>query len=149
MYESVTTDRRVCKKFNLLYGTLSLIHGIQSHHITLSHSRILTMPPNRRCNFQKKAEDDATREAKFAAAIQAIKEKKTKNLWTAAAQFKVPYDTLCRQALNLTKPHSKAHKNQQLLTEGQEETLCHWAQYLAMTGHPLSKRSLRAKVSAE
>ena len=61
MYESVTTDRRVCNKFKLLYGTLSLIHGIQSRHVALSHSRILTMPPNRRCSLQKKAEEDATR----------------------------------------------------------------------------------------
>ncbi|KAG1856484.1 hypothetical protein C8R48DRAFT_674908 [Suillus tomentosus] len=76
-----------------------------------------------------------------------IKEKKTKNLHTAAAQFKVPHDTLHQWALKLTKPHSKAHKNQQSLTEGQEETLYHWAQYLAMTGHPLSEHSFRAKVS--
>jgi len=106
------------------------------------------MAPNRRCTAsQKKAEEDMTREANFTAAIQAIREKKTKNLCTAAAEFKVSYHTLRRRAQNLTKPHLKAHKNQQLLTERQEATICDWAKYLAMTGHPLSKCNLRAKVS--
>lgn len=104
VYESVTANRRVCKRFNLLYGTLGLIHSITSH------SCILTMPANHWCSLQKKAEEDATCEAKFTAAIQAIKEKKIKNLHTAAVQFKVPYDTLCQWALNLTKPHLKPTK---------------------------------------
>ncbi|KAG1846023.1 hypothetical protein F4604DRAFT_1907940 [Suillus subluteus] len=60
MYESVTADRRVCKKFNLLYGKLGLIHSIQSHHVVSSHSRILTMPLNLnlRCSLQKKAKEE-------------------------------------------------------------------------------------------
>ncbi|KAG1813133.1 uncharacterized protein BJ212DRAFT_1482604 [Suillus subaureus] len=94
------------------------------------------MAPNcRHTTSQKKAEEDA------------IREEKTKNLQTAAAEFKVPYHTLRWQAQNLTKPHSKAHKNSQLLTEGQEATICDWAKYLAMMGHPLSKCNLCAKVS--
>ncbi|KAG2070024.1 hypothetical protein BDR04DRAFT_1100685 [Suillus decipiens] len=47
------------------------------------------MAPNRRhTTSQKKAEEDVIREASFTAAIQAIREKKTKNLQTAAAEFK-------------------------------------------------------------
>jgi hypothetical protein len=45
----------------------------------MHHAHILeTMAPNHR--HQKKAEEDAIREANFTAAIQAIREKKTKNL---------------------------------------------------------------------
>ncbi|KAG2070043.1 hypothetical protein BDR04DRAFT_1100717 [Suillus decipiens] len=52
------------------------------------------MAPNRRhTTNQKKAEEDVIREANFTAAIQAIREKKTKNLRTAAAEFKVSYHT--------------------------------------------------------
>ncbi|KAG1873122.1 hypothetical protein F4604DRAFT_1925617 [Suillus subluteus] len=57
------------------------------------------MPSNCWCSLQKKAKEDAGREAKFTAAIQAIKEKKTKNLQTAAAQFKK-----CQKR---TKPYSR------------------------------------------
>ncbi|KAG2078196.1 hypothetical protein BDR04DRAFT_1138553 [Suillus decipiens] len=80
------------------------------------------MAPNSRHTISQKKAEDVIREAKFTAAIQAIREKKTKNLRTAAAEFKVSYHTLHRRARNLTKPHSKAHKNSQLLTEGQEAT---------------------------
>ncbi|KAG2139790.1 uncharacterized protein EDB93DRAFT_1252917 [Suillus bovinus] len=82
------------------------------------------MAPNRRPTTRQKKAEEEIREANFTAAIQAIREKKTKNLRTAAAEFKVSYHTLCRRAQNLTKPHSKAHKNLQLLTEGQEVTIC-------------------------
>ncbi|KAG1874962.1 hypothetical protein F4604DRAFT_1955295 [Suillus subluteus] len=96
------------------------------------------MAPNRRhTTSQKKAEEDVICEANFTAAIQAIREKKTKNLQTAAAEFKVSYHTLHRRAQNLTKPHLKAHKNSQLLTEGQKATIFDWAKYLAMTGRML------------
>ncbi|KAG1870112.1 hypothetical protein DFJ58DRAFT_837505 [Suillus subalutaceus] len=46
---------------------------------------------------QTKAEKDAIREANIKAAIQAVREKRAKNLSAAAGQFNVPYHTLRRR----------------------------------------------------
>ena len=39
------------------------------------------------------------------------------------------------------------HTSHQLLTKAEEETICKWVRYMGMTGHPISKESLRAKVA--
>ncbi|KAG2074054.1 hypothetical protein BDR04DRAFT_1093774 [Suillus decipiens] len=68
------------------------------------------MAPHHRKATQTKAKEDATRKANIAAAIQAVREKRSKNLLAAAGEFNVPYHTLRRRAQNLTKPHSTARK---------------------------------------
>ena|SRR5271168_3681723 len=40
------------------------------------------------------------------------------------------------------------NSKQQLLTKAEEGTLVDWIQYLALTGHPLNKRTIRPKVQA-
>jgi hypothetical protein len=70
-----------------------------------------------------------------------------KKISDAAKHFNVPYATLRRRHLHLTAPHSEAHASQQLLTKAEEETVCKWVRYMGMTGHPISKESLRAKVA--
>jgi hypothetical protein len=73
------------------------------------------MAPHCRKATHSKAEEDATCKANITAAVKAVRENWAKNLLAAAGQFNVPYHTLRQCAQNLTKPHSKAYKYQQLL----------------------------------
>ena len=71
------------KKFNLLLGThgiyslQSSIHVLQRSHRVASFAQ---MAPHHRKAVQTKAEEDATREANIAAAIQVVREKREKAL---------------------------------------------------------------------
>jgi hypothetical protein len=63
----------------------------------------------------------------------------------------VQYFTLRHRVQGLTclTAHCKqARGQQQLLTDAEEGTLVDWIRYLALTGHPLNKRTIRPKVQA-
>ena len=66
----------------------------------------------------------------------------------AAKAHRVPYFTLRRRIQGLAQPCRMAHAEQQLLTDAEEKTLVEWIQYLALTGHPLNKRTIRPKIQA-
>ena len=70
------------------------------------------------------------------------------SICAAAKAHHVPYFTLRRRIQGLTQPCRKAHAEQQLLTDAEEKTLVEWIQYLALTGHPLNKRTIRPKIQA-
>ena len=94
---------------------------------------------------QRRLEAETALEAKLTQACDALDNGSCKTIRVAAKQFEVSYHTLRRRYKKLTVPRSRAHKNQQLLTDAQEETMCHWIKYMALTGHPFSHRSLRMK----
>ncbi|KAE9386201.1 hypothetical protein BT96DRAFT_868057, partial [Gymnopus androsaceus JB14] len=58
------------------------------------------------------------------------------------------YITLTRRINGTALPKKKAHDDQALLTKAEKDTLIEWVQYLGLTGHPVSKRTLRPKVQA-
>jgi hypothetical protein len=66
----------------------------------------------------------------------------------AAIAHDVQYFTLRRRVQGLTMHCKEAHSQQRLLTEAEEGTLVDWIRYLALTGHPLNKRTIRPKVQA-
>ena len=86
-------------------------------------------------------------EVKLKKASNALTNKTFKRISDAADHFQVPYHTLRRRHHNLTQPNLFAHGQQQLLSTAEEETVCKWVKYMGMTGHPISKESLRVKVS--
>ena len=89
----------------------------------------------------------AQNETKIQAASDMLSNGTFKRISDAARHFSVPYDTLRRRHLGLTKPQSEAHRKEQLLTTAEEETICKWVRYMGMTGHPISKEALRVKVA--
>jgi Tc5 transposase DNA-binding domain/helix-turn-helix, Psq domain len=103
-----------------------------------------TATARKRAN-QKKLKSEEPRLQK---AVDALKEGKITHISAAARHFKVPYGTLRRRYQEETKPHADAHKNQQLLSMAQEETLCEWIKFMGIVGHPLTKAALRIKVAA-
>ena len=66
----------------------------------------------------------------------------------AAVAHNVQYFTLRRRIQGITVHCKGAHVQQQLLTAAEEQTLVDWMQYLALTGHPLNKRTIRPKIQA-
>ena len=60
----------------------------------------------------------------------------------------MPYFTLRRRVQGLAQPCRFAHEKQALLRESENKILVEWIQYLALTGHPLNKRTLRPKIQA-
>jgi len=68
----------------------------------------------------------------------------------AAKAHHVPYFTLQRHIQGLTQSCRMAHAEQQLelLMDAEEKTLVEWIQYLALTGHPLNKCTIRPKIQA-
>lgn len=99
----------------------------------------------RRSQLQRRFEASTALEAKLTEACDALHNGSCKNLAVAAKQFQVSYHTLRRRYKHLTVSRSHAHKYQQLLTDAQEETMCHWVKHMALTGHPFSSQSLRMK----
>ena len=61
---------------------------------------------------------------------------------------RLPYATLRRRFLGLTKPRSQAHVEQQLLSPAAEKVLVDWTRFYALTSSPLSKRAIRNKALA-
>ena len=70
------------------------------------------------------------------------------NIMKAVTAHNVQYFTLWRRVLGLTAHCKEAHGEQQLLTDAEEGTLVDWIWYLALTGYPLNKRTIRPKVQA-
>ncbi|KAG6851809.1 hypothetical protein C0991_005845, partial [Blastosporella zonata] len=63
----------------------------------------------------------------------------------ASAHHGIDTSTLWRRYTKKTKPRNKAHISQMLLTPAQEEALVNWIKYLGVTGHPVSKKTIRPK----
>ncbi|KIL61811.1 hypothetical protein M378DRAFT_82050, partial [Amanita muscaria Koide BX008] len=103
-----------------------------------------------RCSAQthtaKKREAEQKCEDKYAAASAGLNNGTYKSMAAAATALDVDYHTLRRRHKHLTLPRSKAHENEQLLREAQEQVVCDWVEFLGMTGHPVSKANLKAKV---
>ena len=95
--------------------------------------------------WQRRPEAETALEEKLTQACSTLNNGSCKNITAAAKQFKVSYHTLHQCCKNLTVPQSHAHKNQQLLTDAQEEMMCHWVKYMALTGHPFLHWSLWMK----
>ncbi|KAH7903405.1 DDE superfamily endonuclease-domain-containing protein [Hygrophoropsis aurantiaca] len=104
------------------------------------------MPRSSRTQADRKRAAQHELENKFTQASKAVSSGEIKCMKKAARTFGVPYHTFHRRHKQLAMPRYKAHQKQQLLTAAQEETVCHWAQFHGLTGHPLSKASLKAKV---
>ena len=94
----------------------------------------------------KQKEAQKKKEAKIQEASDAITNGRFTKITDAATYFKVSYPTLRRRHLQLTLSPSEAHINQRLLTAVEEKVVCEWAKYMGMTGHPISKDSLRVKI---
>ena len=105
-----------------------------------------------RCNKSIKKlatqkEANAQKEAKFEEAKKELTNGNISKIADAARRFDLPYDTLRRRHLGLTVAPSVAHISQRLLTDAEEQTVCKWVKYMGMTGHPISKETLRGKVA--
>jgi hypothetical protein len=98
----------------------------------------------------KKREAKHGREQRYQKAIDALvsEDPEFTVIATAANHFKVPYHTLRRRFKVKAVTHFEAHKNAQLLTIAQENTLCEWIIFMGLVGHPLSKTALYLKVAA-
>ena len=59
------------------------------------------------------------------------------------------YHTVRNRFLGKHVPPKQAHVNQQLLSSEAERVLVDWIIFLSDTGHPLSKRTIRAKARTE
>jgi hypothetical protein len=87
-------------------------------------------------------------EEKLATAKQAYESRRYTSIRATAVAHGVPYFTLRRRIMGLALPKKEAHTNQQLLTKAEQATLIDWIKHLALTGHPLNKRTIRPKVQA-
>jgi hypothetical protein len=81
-------------------------------------------------------------------ARQAYESHRYPSIRATAIAHGVPYFTLRRRIMRLTLPKKEAHVKQQLLTKAEQATLIDWIKYLALTGHPLNKWTIRPKVQA-
>lgn len=102
----------------------------------------------RRTGVVKKRAITTEDESRLAKAKEEFQAGKFKSIKAAAVSHNVKYFTLRHRILGLAVPHKEAHVNQQLLTKAEEQTLVEWIQYLALTGHPLNKCTIRPKVQA-
>lgn len=100
--------------------------------------------------YLQKAKKDAALENKIQAAVQDVKTGVYKSAAAAARAYDLgpQYTTIWRRVQGKAKSCCKAHLRQQLLNGSQEKVLVEWIKYLAMTGHPLSKRTIGPKVYA-
>ena len=104
-------------------------------------------PPIRKtpANTQKITEEDETR---IEQAKSDYDERRYKSISAAAKAHGVPYFTLRSRVQGLTQPRRISHDEQALLTQSEQKILVEWIQYLALTGHPLNKCTLRPKIQA-
>ena len=87
-------------------------------------------------------------EEKIEKARQAYESHHYPSIRATSIAHDVPYFTLRRRIMGLALPKKEAHINQQLLNKAEQATLIDWIKYLALTGHPLNKRTIRPKVQA-
>ena len=96
-------------------------------------------------SFSKQKRGEA-RESALRAAQESIEQGHHKSFQKAAQDFNIPVSTLRRRILFNSRPPKEAHSNQQLLNLAQEKVLVDWLQYLGLTGHAASKRTVGPKV---
>ena len=104
--------------------------------------------PKQRQQPIKKRTITEENEEKLEKARQAYESHHYCSIRATANAHDVPYFTLRRRILGLALPKKEAHINQQLLNKAEQATLIDWIKYLALTGHPLNKRTIRPKVQA-
>ena len=102
----------------------------------------------RRGIAQKKWTITSEEEASIQQAKLDYEARRYPNIMKAVTAHNVQYFTLWRQVLGLTAHCKETHGEQQLLTDAEEGTLVDWIWYLALTGHPLNKCTIRPKVQA-
>ncbi|KAJ3754618.1 hypothetical protein EV360DRAFT_51254, partial [Lentinula raphanica] len=90
--------------------------------------------------------DEATEERIEKAREDFLNTTKFKSQKAAAAHYQIPYHSFLRRLKGQSLPRKQAHESQSLLTDPEEKTLLEWMQYLAFSGLPLNKRTLRPKV---
>ena len=105
-------------------------------------------PAVARTSVVKKRRITAEDESRLAKAKEEFRAGKFKSMKAAAVSHNVNYFTLRRRILGLAVHQKEAHVDQQLLTKAEEQTLVEWIQYLALTGHPLNKHTIRPEVQA-
>ena len=96
-------------------------------------------------NIWKITEEDETR---IEQAKSDYDEHQYKSISAVAKVHGVPYFTLQCRVQGLTQPRRISHDEQALLTQSEQKILVEWIQYLALTGHPLNKCTLRLKIQA-
>ena len=104
-----------------------------------------TKQPSKAPKTRTLTEED---EEKMAEAKLAYESQEYPSINATAKAYDVNYSTLRRCVQGLSLPKKEAHINQQLLTKAEQETLIDWIKYIALTGHPLNKRTIRPKVQA-
>lgn len=84
----------------------------------------------------------------FTQACLELRAQEKPNICAYAAEHHLPYDTLCRRYLSISKPAYRAHEQQQFLNARTESILVEWLAHLSDTGHPITIRTIRIKVAA-
>lgn len=107
----------------------------------------MAKPKQRQQPIKKRTLTDEDEE-EIEKARQAYESHHYRTIRATANTHDVPYYTLRRRILGLALPKKDAHINQQLLNKAEQATLIDWIKYLALTGHPLNKRTIRPKVQA-
>ena len=87
-------------------------------------------------------------EEKLAKAKLAYESQEYPSINATAKAYNVSISTLCYRIHELALPKKEAHINQQLLNKAKQETLVDWIKYMALTGHPLNKRTIHPKILA-
>jgi hypothetical protein len=118
---------------------------VVSRHLRRSYSVMVRNSTVKKLVARREAE--AQTETRIQAASNALANGTFKHLSQAACHFDAPYGTLRRRHLKITQTRSKAHIKEQYLTMAEEDTVGKWIKYMGMTGHPISKESLRVKIS--
>jgi len=63
----------------------------------------------------------------------------------ASRKYDIPEGTLRNHYNGRTQSRKKAHTHQRLMDDSQEKVLVDWMMFLAVTGHPISRTTLRPK----
>jgi len=107
-------------------------------------------PAVRRTESTKKQKITDEDEARISLAKEAFQKGQHSSMMKAAKAYNIKehYFTLRRRIKGTAVPKKEAHADQQLLSPAEESVLVDWMRYLALTGHPLNKRTIRPKVKA-
>jgi hypothetical protein len=98
--------------------------------------------------YRQKTKRDQVLEDKIQAAAEDVRNGVVASAAAAARKHNLvtQYTTIWCRVHGKAAPRCKAHLCQQLLNKSQEKVLMKWVKYLAVTGMPLSKRTLGPKV---
>lgn len=106
----------------------------------------MTKPKSLRTSSPKPRTIDEATETRIQTAHHEFMEGRHKTVKAAASAHDVPYLTLTRRIQGTACPKKLAHDKEALLTRSEKNALLDWVQYLGVTGHPVSKRTLRPKI---